>query len=64
MQLIDVKLKAGWLKKKGFHKMIQLAMDENNYLKLKHLNKLSSLNALNWPINVSNSCKFIQIKLP
>jgi len=29
-----------------------------------HLNKLSSLNASNWPINVSNSCKFIQIKLP
>ncbi len=39
-------------------------MDENNYLKLKHLNKLSSLNALNWPINVSNSYKFIEIKLP
>ncbi len=39
-------------------------MDENINLKLKHLNKLSSLNALNWPINVNNSCKFIQIKLP
>jgi hypothetical protein len=25
-----------------------------------YLNKLSSLNALNWPINVSNSCKLIQ----
>jgi hypothetical protein len=43
--------------------MIQLAMDESNF-KLKHLNKLSSWNALNWPINVSNSYKFIQIKLP
>ncbi len=64
MQLNDVKLKASWLKKKVFHKIIQLAMDENNYFKLKHLNKLCSLNALNWPINVSNSCKFIQIELP
>jgi hypothetical protein len=43
--------------------MIQLATYESNYLKLKHLNKLSSLNALNWPINVSNSCKLVQIKL-
>jgi hypothetical protein len=41
-----------------------LAMGDNNYLKLKHLDKLSCLNALNWPINVSKSCKFIQIKLP
>jgi len=44
--------------------MIQSTMDESNYLKLKHLNKLSSLNALNWPINVSISYKLIQIKLP
>jgi hypothetical protein len=29
-----------------------------------HLYKLSSLNALNWKINISNSCKFIQIKFP
>jgi hypothetical protein len=50
-------LKVGWLNKKG------LVMDESNYFKLKHLDKLSSLDALNWPINVSNSCKFIQIKL-
>ncbi len=48
----------------SFLLMIQLTMDENNYLKLKHISKLSSLNALNWPINVSNSCKVIQIKLP
>ncbi len=59
----DIKLKAVWLKKKGFLLLIQLAMDESNF-KLKHLNKLSSLNALNWPINISNSYKFIQIKLP
>jgi hypothetical protein len=52
------------VEKNGFLLMIQLAMDENNYLKLKHLNKLNSMNALNWPINVSNSYKVIQIKLP
>jgi hypothetical protein len=43
--------------------MIQLATDEGNYLKWKHLNKLSFLNALNWPINVSNSYKLVQFKL-
>jgi hypothetical protein len=59
----DVKLNAGWLKKKGFLLMIQLAIDEGNYFKLKHLNKLNSLNALNWPININNSCKLVQFKL-
>jgi hypothetical protein len=59
----DLKLKVGWLKKRGFLLVIQLAMDESNYLKLKHLNKLSSLNTLNLILNVSNSCKFVQIKL-
>jgi hypothetical protein len=51
------------VEKEGFLLMIQLARDESNYFKLKHLNKLSSLNALNWPINVSNSCNPVQIKL-
>jgi len=56
-------MKVGWLKKKGFLIVIQLAMDEINYFKLKHLDKLSSFNALNWPINISISCRLIQIKL-
>ncbi len=51
----DVKSKVGWLKKRGFLLVIELVIDECNYLKLKDLNKLSSLNALNWPINISNS---------
>ncbi len=55
----NVKLKVGWLKKKGFLIVIQLVIDEGNSFKLKDLNKLSSLNALNWPINVSNSYKLI-----
>jgi hypothetical protein len=55
----DVKSKVGWLKKLGFLLVIQLVIDEGNYLKLKDLNKLSSLNALNWPINISNSYKLI-----
>ncbi len=51
----DVKSKVGWLKKRGFLLVIELVIDECNYLKLKDLNKLSSLTALNWPINISNS---------
>jgi hypothetical protein len=46
----DVKSKVGWLKKKGFLLVIQLVIDEDNFFKLKDLNKLSSLNALNWPM--------------
>jgi hypothetical protein len=43
------------IEKKGFLIVIQLVTNEGNYCKLKDLNKLSSLNALNWPINISNS---------
>jgi len=60
----DVKLKVGWSKKKGFLLVIQLVMDEINYFKLKRLNTLSSLDALNWPINISNSYRLIQMKFP
>jgi hypothetical protein len=55
----DVKLKVDWLKKGVILLVIQLAINESNYLKVKHLDKLNSLNALNWSINISNSCKLI-----